>query len=147
MKLALVHHAEKKKGSEDPELTEFGQSQAVQAALFVANHMNPQHIVHTHTQRTLQTAHAFEKQFPHATRSLCGEIPETWKEWTLFVEGIIQDKQEDICIIGHHTSMQMCKKQFKIPLFLSCFSSVIIVQRMAQHEWIYSTFRQGEISL
>lgn len=148
MNVAIVHHAEKKNGGKDPELTTFGEQQATRVAQFLAQHMTPQFIWYTQTKRTQQSAQRIQKQFPVATCSFRDDIPDRWEDWCRFGENIYEQNPNALhCIVCHHTTIQMCKQQFQIPLFLSCFSSVILLERIALYTWECTSFRQGEISL
>ena len=148
MNVAIVHHAEKKKEKNDPGLTAFGTKQATRAAHFVAQNMTADFIWHTQTQRTQQSANRLMKQFPLSKCSFRDDIPDRWEEWCSFGENLYKEMPNaNHCIVCHHTTIQMCKQQFQIPLFLSCFSSVVLLERIALHTWNCTRFRQGEISL
>ena len=143
MKIAIVHHAEKKKNMHDPELTVFGRQQSKRAADFVAKRMNIQAIYHTNTLRTQQSAMPFSDLFPHAKSVQIENAPQTWEDFCDFSDS----NPAPFVILCHHTTMQMCAKQFQISLSHSSHSSVIILERTQETIWNVVDVRQGEISL
>jgi|GEM_PF-4248872 len=147
MKIAIVHHAEKKTDIEDPSLTVFGIEQSKKAAQFVAQHLDIHKIFHTQTQRTRQSAEALQIIFPSAECISIAEAPQEWDAWCIFTENLYKQSPYPCALICHHTTLQMCKKQFQLSLSLSSHSSVIILERTQHKQWDLLEFRQGEISL
>ena len=143
MKFAIVHHAEKKKHADNPTLTVFGHQQAQRAARFVAQRMKIQKIYCTDTLRTQQSAVPFRDLFPQSEIIQLEKAPQTWKEWCDFSES----KHEPMVVLCHHTTIQMCAKQFQISLSRSSHSSVIILERTQENIWNVVDVRQGETSL
>ena len=143
MKIAIVHHAEKKKDTDDPDLTIFGRQQSKRSAEFVATRMNIQRIYHTNTLRTQQSSVPFADLFPLAESVRIDNAPQTWKDLCDFSES----KHVPFVLLCHHTTMQICAKQFQISLSRSSHSSVIILERTQENIWNVVDVRQGEISL
>jgi len=147
MKIAIVHHAEKKRDSEDPELTAFGMQQSERAAQFVAKRLTIEKIYYTKTARTKESALPFQHLFPEAESIVIDDAPQEWDSWCQFAETCYKQYPYTSVLLCHHTTIQMCKKQFQLSLSLSSHSSVIILERTKEYTWNVVDIRQGEISL
>ena len=147
MKIALVHHAEKKTNLDNPELTTFGIQQSKRAAQFVAKKLTIEKIYYTQTARTKQSALPFQSLFPKAESIVIDDLPQEWNNWCQFAETHYKQYPYTSVFLCHHTTLQMCKKQFQLSLSLSSHSSVIILERTQENVWNVVDVRQGEISL
>ena len=147
MKIAIVHHAEKKTNSDNPELTTFGLQQSKRAAQFVAKTLTIKKIYYTKTARTKQSALPFQYLFPKAESLAIDDAPQEWDDWCQFAETCYKQYPYTSVLLCHHTTIQMCKKQFQLSLSLSSHSSVIILERTKENTWNVVDIRQGEISL
>ena len=90
--------------------------------------MKIQTIYYTDTLRTQQSLYPFTHCFHKLNSSRIDKAPQTWEEGVRF-----GSKYNPFVLLCHHTTIQICAKQFQISLSRSSHSSVIILERTQEH--------------
>ncbi|MEC7984676.1 MAG: histidine phosphatase family protein [Myxococcota bacterium] len=149
MKIIFVHHGEKEKAKEDPNLTPFGRKLARRAAFWIREQgIVPENIASTSTKRTIQTAQAIQKEFHEQKLSIAlKNIPDSWSDWLCFGEELFRASPNPWVLVGHHPTIAMFKEEFRLKISLVTFASVIVLKRDKANHWSFIKQKQGALSL
>ena len=151
LRLLVCRHGEPRSTELDPGLTSFGLRSARKLGDWAIGQIADVHaIVHTRTQRTLQTATELALMWPALAVGPIDGVPDQVEDWAGFTERLWRVHGGNVVVVGHHTTLQMiCRDLLPPPVVpprpAPC--SAVVVQGMpGSEDWRLMAWRSGPLS-